>query len=734
MSSPLALNPVGRVFLKLEEKIQMKAWDFAIFSHDSQSNNESPVSHGSGCVSISESGIPPLISNFQTLSSLMLQRCQDIESSSTSTGFKGPTVYQAMRRVVTYLDYFHGIQSYYTSGNEAVARIAIPSSRPSHMGTGFCDPVLIDSFTQAGGVLANCFCIDDDGEMWICNFIGDITFTQKFVETGRKRQLWTAYTKYEKPAPKKLQCDIFVFDPESGDLVLTIMAISFQKSSIKSLTRVLGRLNSNKHRIKAAPEERSPDRVRVNIAYETPYVVTTAVEEPPKGTEATVVDHSGSLQPTRRMLSDVLEIPVEEILPESDLADLGIDSLMATELFTEMRKRFNSLLSHSDFATVTDVRGLARLIPNPSPTPSSSLATTSTSISSRRSTAASTPVEIETIMYGKRDELSLSADIYYPSEIGDTRKPLPIALMIHGGGHVISTRKDIRDDQTQILLRAGFLPISVDYRLCPETTLKEGAMQDVCDAFRWARQILPNLKLSRPDIRADGERVVAVGWSSGAHLAMTLGWTASSLGVRPPEAVLAFYGPTDYEDPFWVQPNLPFNHKPIPPPGDGYDHLYDGLHDKPVVGYSPAASLRALGGWMSLDDPRSRTILHMNWEGKSLPVLINGLRHTGNPALRCVTSPAAPSKTQIQDISPLAQIRAGRYKTPTFLIHGTRDDLVPWQASQRTHEALLEQGIPSKLVILKDALHLFDIYHGSKRNADSIGAVNGGYGFLSAHV
>ena len=45
--------------------------------------------------------------------------------------------------------------------------------------------------------------------------------------------------------------------------------------------------------------------------------------------------------------------------------------------------------------------------------------------------------------------------------------------MIHGGGHVLSTRKDIRDDQTQILLKAGFLPVSVDYRLCPENTVPE---------------------------------------------------------------------------------------------------------------------------------------------------------------------------------------------------------------------------------------------------------------------
>ena len=298
----------------------------------------------------------------------------------------------------------------------------------------------------------------------------------------------------------------------------------------------------------------------------------------------------------------------------------------------------------------------------------------------------------------------------------------------------MSTRKDIRNDQTQSLLKAGFLPISVDYRLCPEVTLTDGPIRDVCDAFFWARKILPTLTLRRPDIRADGYRVVAVGWSSGGLLAMSLGWTAPSLGIKPPEAVLAFYCPTDYEDPFWSRPNLPFSQKPIPPPNAGYDHLYDGIHDKPVVGYSPATSLRALGGWMSLDDPRSRVVLHMNWEGKALPVLINGLRRTGDPASKRVTSPADPSIEQIRSISPLAHIRAGSYKTPTFLIHGTRDDHVPWQQSQRTYETLLEKGVRAELVVLKDGLHLFDMFRDFKRNADAVKAVNDGLEFLSAYA
>lgn len=122
--------------------------------------------------------------------------------------------------------------------------------------------------------------------------------------------------------------------------------------------------------------------------------------------------------------------------------------------------------------------------------------------------------------------------------------------MIHGGGHVMLSRQDCSLKQTRLLLEEGFLPVAIDYRLCPETTLLEGPMTDVCDALDWARNSLPALKLKCKGLQVDGDRVVAVGWSTGGTLAMTLAWTPRlwKKELAPPQAILAFYCPTDYED------------------------------------------------------------------------------------------------------------------------------------------------------------------------------------------
>ncbi|CAJ2505236.1 Uu.00g126300.m01.CDS01 [Anthostomella pinea] len=333
----------------------------------------------------------------------------------------------------------------------------------------------------------------------------------------------------------------------------------------------------------------------------------------------------------------------------------------------------------------------------------------------------------ETIEYHNVDGLSLQAEVYYPRSDDTASGKRPVALMVHGGGHIMLSRKDIRPRQTRLLIDRGFLPISIDYRLCPEVTLPEGPMADVCTALRWARHKLPTLTLARPDVRADGRRVVVVGWSTGGTLAMTTAFTAPARGLQPPDGVLAFYCPTDYEDRFFRSPNFPQGTTAADAASE-YD-LLEGVRDAPITAYNvPAGEGRrgATGAWMSLTDPRSRIALHMNWRGQALPTLLDGLPSKAKAVDAITTSATAggsragtkvdwmerpqPSADRIAAASPYARIVAGEYTTPTFLVHGTKDDLVPWEHTRKVGDALEARGVPSGTIIVDDAVHLFDLY------------------------
>ncbi|KAI0553005.1 BcPKS19, polyketide synthase [Xylaria curta] len=339
---------------------------------------------------------------------------------------------------------------------------------------------------------------------------------------------------------------------------------------------------------------------------------------------------------------------------------------------------------------------------------------------------------LETVVYKKIGDKEIHADIYYPEEVPDPNKKLPIALMIHGGSHIIFSRKDIRPAQTRHLLEKGFLPVSLDHRLCPEVSLSEGPMVDVCDALHWARYTLPHIDSGRPGFQIDGERVVVVGWSSGGQLAMSLAWTAPQRGLRPPEAILAFYCPTNYEDEWWRHPIQPIGAENK---GQEYDVL-EAIQDEPITNYGVVGAWEPLSDPRILTDPRCRIVLHINWKAQTLPVIIGGLpsrrkADMGSESKDWNNIPQ-PGLEKITAVSPLAQIRRGNYRTPTFLVHGTADDLIPWQQSKDTYDAMVQSNITAQLALIEGAPHICDL--SSDPESEGWKAAIRGYEFLSSYV
>ncbi|KAH9227190.1 hypothetical protein K456DRAFT_1754413 [Colletotrichum gloeosporioides 23] len=341
-------------------------------------------------------------------------------------------------------------------------------------------------------------------------------------------------------------------------------------------------------------------------------------------------------------------------------------------------------------------------------------------------------IDVQEMVYKTVGSQQIHADIYYPQVANPTKK-MPIALMIHGGSHIIFSRKDIRPPQTRIMIDMGLLPVSLDHRLCPESRLAEGPMADVCDALEWAQKILPYIKLRNPDIRPDPDNIVVVGWSSGGQLALSTGWTAPERGLRPPNAILAFYCPTDYEDAWWQSPIQPVGAEDL---GEEYDVL-EAVQNEPIANYGTIGAWEPLSDPRIRTDPRSRIILHMNWKAQTLPIIIDGL-----PSRRLAASKRAevtdwnnlpqPSTEKIRRCSPLAQVKNGCFQTPTFFIHGTADDLIPWQQSSRTAEEMRIRGIDVSLVLVPDAPHICD----ASRDHSSEGwlAVLKAYRWLEKHA
>ncbi|KAF2152735.1 hypothetical protein K461DRAFT_225874 [Myriangium duriaei CBS 260.36] len=316
----------------------------------------------------------------------------------------------------------------------------------------------------------------------------------------------------------------------------------------------------------------------------------------------------------------------------------------------------------------------------------------------------------ETFTWKKAGSLELQADVYYPKIADEPGKKRPIALMIHGGGHLLFSRQDIPMKHVRTLLARGYLPVSVDYRLCPEMSLFEGPVTDCCDALKWAREVMPTMKYSGPSVTVDSQRLLALGWSSGGQLAMTLGHTAKTRGIKPPDVILPFYSPSDLEADFWSKPIFPAAAEE--PPAEIWGEL-DSVLPSPILSYTPLNPQKRPCLSLTLKDDRARLILHMNWTGQSVNVLIRGLPSKSRLDPSDTTDwkhlPPPPVE-EVRKCSPYYHILQGDYTTPTFMVHGNCDDWIPYQMTEKTVQALREKGVPTGILIPDQCGHAFDLF------------------------
>ncbi|QDV36771.1 alpha/beta hydrolase [Tautonia plasticadhaerens] len=150
---------------------------------------------------------------------------------------------------------------------------------------------------------------------------------------------------------------------------------------------------------------------------------------------------------------------------------------------------------------------------------------------------------LEDLTYATVDGQELKLDLARPTGGGG---PFPAIVAIHGGAWRAGDKADLRDLLAE-LAGFGYVSISPQYRFCPEHPFP-AQIHDVKAAVRWLRS-------NAEAYSVDPDRIGAVGFSAGGHLALLLGVTEEEDGLegvdpRPKvsssvQAVVNYFGPTD---------------------------------------------------------------------------------------------------------------------------------------------------------------------------------------------
>ena len=136
--------------------------------------------------------------------------------------------------------------------------------------------------------------------------------------------------------------------------------------------------------------------------------------------------------------------------------------------------------------------------------------------------------------------LKLQADVYRHED----RKARPVIVWLHGGALIMGTRTGVPKQLLDLAEEAGFVLVSLDYRLAPEAQLPE-IIDDLKDGLQWIQEQGPSL------FHADVSRVVVAGASAGGYLALMSGVVAET----PPLAIVSYWGFGDVDGDWTTKPS-----------------------------------------------------------------------------------------------------------------------------------------------------------------------------------
>lgn len=277
-------------------------------------------------------------------------------------------------------------------------------------------------------------------------------------------------------------------------------------------------------------------------------------------------------------------------------------------------------------------------------------------------------VDRTTYVFKSAERCALQADVYAPPDSG----PHPAIVWIHGGALIVGNRHDIHPGQLRRYRDAGYVVVTIDYRLAPETRLPQ-ILPDVLDAITWVHTEGPRL------FGVDPDRMAVIGHSAGGYLTLLAGCYADP----PPQALVPFYGYGDITGDWYRQPSPFYCRRP----------LVSVAAARAVVGTTP------LAGW-----PPDDGVDHQDRGNRSLFYLY--CRQQGVWAREVAGYDPVRERDALLPYCPLWQVKPNF--PPTLLLHGDADDDVPYEQSVLMAGALAKAGIPHRLLTILHGEHMFD--------------------------
>ena len=354
MKSPIGLDTTKDIILSLKRINDSRpSWSFSITTQAQPSaagHISEPFEQSTGTVHLEKRDDAQAARNFRRFETLTgYRRHEEIMNHPEAEKMQGTHIYRAFNHIVHYGENFRGIKNVACVRMEAAGRVAIsvdPNDPPDQR---LCDTPMTDSFMQFAGFLVNYFNNPSLEDVLVCMKIERIEIGGNFTPDAKE---WIVYSNMTEGGESDASSDAYIFEAESKKMVMAAFGFRFSKMSQALLARMLKSVN------RSSASEKPVDKT-VSQTSEKPLVgASESLARPAKPAKKSSSKRADFLN----ILHNVTDIPLEDLKDESTLEDLGIDSLMATEVLNDIRAVMGLTIDLTSFLFFSDIQAISTYI------------------------------------------------------------------------------------------------------------------------------------------------------------------------------------------------------------------------------------------------------------------------------------------------------------------------------------------------------------------------------------
>ncbi|PYI32372.1 putative polyketide synthase [Aspergillus indologenus CBS 114.80] len=360
-ASPLCINRGRAVWVEaVADDNAATTWNFQVFSNDLQDEAPRTV-HTTGQIVFQSVDDLALKLEFARLERhFSHEHCLNIlRSSDPDEVLQSRNIYKIFAEIVDYGEEYRGLQKLVSKGNQSAGLVAKKYNPESWL-----DGHLADGFCQVGGIYVNCMVDRTISDMYIANGVEQWIRSPRLHQQDPRPDSYHVLATHHRPSAKAFLTDVFVFDPTNGSLIEAILGISYVKVPKASISRLLSRLTEGDFQVAQASTSEAfqgdSDEEKISPPAVPQVQIQTSCSPPSTETQA---PGKGDIAPkVKAILTELSGLELEEIKDDSNLADLGIDSLMGMELAHEIEAAFQITIPENELMDVIDIPSLMKCV------------------------------------------------------------------------------------------------------------------------------------------------------------------------------------------------------------------------------------------------------------------------------------------------------------------------------------------------------------------------------------